>query len=149
MYLVDAYKIYQFDLDKCIQRMTVLEFAEVVAAQLLNHFFLDMSVYEHDPDMWTQGISEKKKKNNLSNYFYCDMVGNDRSDGIGMHCLVKTELHVSKSGKKYHKSSNCVICMQECEETNYIHLFPMQSWSMLSVVYRTYKGTYRMFQKIP
>ena len=37
------------------------------------------------------------------------MVGNDRSDGTGMHCLVKTELHVSESGKKYHKSSNCVI----------------------------------------
>ena len=62
MHLVDAYKIYQFNLDKRIQPMAVLEFTEVVTVQLFNQIFLDMSVNEHDPDMWTQGTSEKKKK---------------------------------------------------------------------------------------
>ena len=57
------------------------------------------------------------------------MIGYDKSDGI--HCLVKTELYVSKTGKKNHKSNNCVI----------------QSCSMLSIVGRTYKGTYGMLQK--
>ena len=59
MHLLDAYRLYKFNLDSRIQPMLVLEFTEVVAAQHIFDDSSDMSPEEHDLDTATPSSSQK------------------------------------------------------------------------------------------
>lgn len=102
MHLVDAFQLYKFKLDSRIQPMSVLEFSEVVAAQLVNDDFSDMNPMEHDPDMarFEENENNENKKisdsqENITDY-YCSFVVEHSTGHRSKHRLIKSELRENK-----------------------------------------------------
>ena len=50
MHVVDAYGLYKHCLDKKLHPMSLMEFTEILAAQLLNNNERNVDINENDPD---------------------------------------------------------------------------------------------------
>ena len=103
MHVVDAYQLYRYNIHKSYQSMSVLEFTEVLASQLLHNCYDDLDVKENDPDQMPFMDSEDYDINGFDKYYHL------RNKNLP-HQLIKNPKRVSKSGKKYHKSNDCVVC---------------------------------------
>ena len=120
--------------------MSVLEFSEVVAAQLVNDDFSDMNPIEHDPDMARFEENESNENKNFPGSqekitdYYCSFVVEHSTGHRSKHRLIKSELRENKRGKKYHKTNNCFVCRRSnirkqttfiCSKCNVPLCYPM------------------------
>ena len=111
MHVVDAYQLYRYNIKK-IQIMSVLKFTEVLALQLINDCHDDLDIKDNDPDQLPFRDSENTSAskdydiNGFKKYYHL------RNDNIP-HQLVKNCKKVSKTGKIYCKSNDCVVCKRK------------------------------------
>ena len=95
--------------------MSVLEFTEVVASQLIFDDSSDMSPEEHDPDTATPSSSQEVQNGNktkkMHEYYHCFKY-TKLSGSIIRHYLIKSPIRETKNGKRYHKTNNCYVCRE-------------------------------------
>ena len=89
--------------------MLVLEFTDVLAFHLLNNSYSDLDIKDNDPYRLPSIVSENKSA--LEDY---DLNGFDKyyhfhNENLP-HQLINSPERMSKSGKKYHKTNNCIVC---------------------------------------
>ena len=121
MHVVDAYQLYRYNLDKRHQAMSILEFTEVLAAQLVNNCYDNLDMEDHDPDTLPDSEDpelidiDKYDINDFMKYYHCK---NARLP----HQLVKSPLKTSKTGKRYHQTNDCFICKKNniCRQTTFV-----------------------------
>ena len=112
MHVVDAYCLYKHALKPKIQKITLLEFTEILASQLLHKNSENLKVCELDPDQLPlkakieeKHLKECGMKNFYKYYHIC-------KNGVE-HNLVKSGLRVGKRGKAYNKTNNCIVCRKK------------------------------------
>ena len=102
--------------------MALMEFVEILATQLIHNNLRNLDISENDPDQYpkTAGKKDKhSKKKNRKN----QILKNYHFDNKGeQHNLTKSGIRVTKHGKKYNKTNDCVVCKKEnvCRQTTFI-----------------------------
>ena len=90
--------------------MSLMEFTEILAAQLLHNNFADVDTTENDPDNYptsarkkSEGFKKSMQKNDITKYYHLTTKG-------VQHKLVKSGLRTNKNGKSYNKTNDCTVC---------------------------------------
>ena len=112
MYVIDSYQLYRYNLKKTYQVMSVLEYTEVLAAQLLHNCYDDLEIEENDPDQMAHmdsenySLRENYDINGFDKYYHL------RNENLP-HQLVKNPIKIGKNGKRYHMGNDCVMCKKK------------------------------------